>query len=79
MSSNGSFEYEYNGDLDDLPSLVPIDTSHQEVDRLLRADEVERYSVAKTLTMIEISSCFRNGPEPLFDLLSPVLWSAARL
>ena len=42
MSSNSSFEYKYNGDLDDLPLLVPIDTSHQEVDHLLHTDEVER-------------------------------------
>ena len=79
MSSNGSFQYEFDVDLEDLPRLETINTTHQQIDRQRRTDEVERFQVASTLTMIELSSCFRNRPEPLFDLLSPMLWSTIQL
>lgn len=79
MSSNGSFQYEFDVDLEDLPVLESVDSSGRQIERLRCADEVERFRLASTLTMIELSLCFRNRPEPLFDLLSPLFWSIIRL
>jgi len=78
MSSNGSEHYEYDVDIDDL--MAPEDdTPAAEVARQLREEEVERFKLGSVLTMIEISSCFRTGPEPLFDLIGPMLWTSIRL
>ena len=73
MSSNGSYRYDYDVDLDELPALESIDGT-EEMARVRRAEEVERFELGRTLTLIKLSSCFRNGFEPLFDVLSPILW-----
>jgi len=62
-----------------MPALEDVDPA-AEIDRLRHEDEVERFKFGSALTMIEISSCFRNsGPEPLFDLIGPMLWTSIRL
>ena len=78
MSSNGSEHYEYDVDIDDM--MAPVDDiPAAEVARQLSDEEVDRFKLRCVLTMIEISSCFRTGPEPLFDLIGPMLWTSIRL
>jgi len=78
MSSNSSEHYEYDVDIDD--TMAPEDdTPAAEVAQQLREEEVERFKLRSTLTMIEISSCFRTGLEPLFDLIGPMLWASIQL
>ena len=42
MSSNGSYRYDYDVDLDELPALESIDGA-EELARVRRAEEVERF------------------------------------
>jgi len=74
MSSNGSYDYDYDVDLDVLPVGEQYDYEEEEATRRRREEELERFRLCSNLALIEISSCFRNGPEPLFDLLNPILW-----
>ena len=73
MSSNGSFQYDYDVNLDDLPFLKNTDDDNGAEQRR-REEEAQRSLLCRNLMLIELSSCFRNGPEPLFDILSPILW-----
>ena len=73
MSSNGSFQYDYNVNLDDLPFLENTDDDNR-AEQQRREEEAQHSLLCQNLTLIELSSCFRNGPEPLFDILSLILW-----
>jgi len=44
-----------------------------------RSLERERFKLASVLAQIEIASCFRNTQEPLFKLLSPILYAVKDL
>ena len=75
MSSNrNADEDDIYADMPALEDIVPVD----DVTRIRRADETERYRIGSLLAQIEIASCFRNGPEPLFRFMSSLLWRAAR-
>jgi hypothetical protein len=45
----------------------------------LPSEEIIRYLLGSTLAQIEIASCFRNEPEPLFRILSPILYRIRNL
>ena len=40
--------------------------------------EYEGHKLASVLAQIDLASCFRNEKEPLFDLLSPVIYAALK-
>lgn len=65
MSSSGSYQYKYDVNLEDPPVLEEVDNSQQEIERLRRADKVECFHLASMLTMIQLSSYFRNRLGPL--------------
>lgn len=60
MSSNGSYQHEYDINLEDLQ----VDNSQQEIEHLRRTDKVERFHLASMQTMVALSSCFGTRPEP---------------
>lgn len=78
MSSNGSFQYEFDVELEDLPVMENAEYDF-EVERRRREEETERSLLSRNLALIEIASCFRNGPEPLFEVLGPILWDHSQL
>ena len=56
-----------------MPSLESISTSDVVVEESL--SEREKFRVSSVLASIEIASCFRSDKEPLFQLLSPIIYS----
>ena len=78
MSSNGSFEYDYDVNLNELPFLENAEHDNG-MERRRREEEAEHFMLSRNLALIELSSCFCTGPEPLFDLLSPILWDHNQL
>jgi hypothetical protein len=41
--------------------------------------EREKFRASSILAQMEIASCFRNDEDPLFQLLSPVIYSIPNL
>ena len=60
-----------------MPSLVPIVTQDLMLEPVSR--ERERFRLSSVLAQIEIASCFRSDEEPLFKLLSPILYAIPNL
>lgn len=73
MSSNTSAQYLDFG----LPFLEVVEYD-LEAARRRREERAERDLLCRDLALIELASCFRNGPEPLFGVLSPILWDHNR-
>ena len=40
------------------------------------ANDYERHKMVSVLAQIDLASCFRNEQEPLFAILSPLLYAA---
>jgi hypothetical protein len=68
---------------DSMPSLELV--SSDDAPRPCRplvdrgAVELERHRYTSILAEIKITSCFRNGAEPLFELLSPIIYDLKNL
>ena len=60
-----------------MPSLVPIVTQDPMLELVSR--EQEWFCLSSVLAQIEIASCFRSDEEPLFKLLSPILYAVPNL
>ena len=60
-----------------MPSLVPIVTQDLMLEPVSK--EWERFCLSSVLAQIEIASCFRSNAEPLFKLLSPILYAIPNL
>ena len=60
-----------------MPSLVPIVTQDLMLEPVLR--EWEWFHLSSVLAQIEIVSCFCSTEEPLFKLLSPILYAIPNL
>jgi len=62
---------------DSMPSSETDDPPESTVESGLA--ELERHRYASALAQIEIASRFRNEKEPLFDILSPVIYALPNL
>ena len=78
MLLNGSFKYDYNVNLNELPFLETAKHDNR-MEQRHQEEEAECFMLSRNLALIELSSCFCTGPEPLFDLLSPILWDHNQL
>ena len=60
-----------------MPSLAPIVTQDPMLEPVSK--EREWFCLSSVLAQIEIASCFRSDAEPLFKLLSPILYAIPNL
>ena len=60
----------------DMPSLASISSDSMEEEPTAPPENPEHY-LFQVLAQIEIASCFRSKPEPLFAMLGPMLWALA--
>jgi hypothetical protein len=60
----------------ELISPAPARRRNRPPSRLaIAGEEALKYRIGSTLAQIELASCFRNGREPLFEILSPILYA----
>ena len=59
-----------------MPSLASISSESMEEEPTAPPERPEHY-LFQVLAQIELASCFCSKPEPLFDMLSPMLWALA--
>ena len=62
---------------DSLPALIPTDSEPPIYE--LGTVELEMHKFTSMLAQIEVASCFRGQPEPLFRELSPIIYAIDRL
>jgi hypothetical protein len=66
---------------DEIPPLEPIlpaparHHNHPPSWLVIAGEEALKYHIGSTLTQIGLALCFRNGREPLFEILSPILYT----
>jgi hypothetical protein len=66
---------------DEIPPLEPISPvlarhHNRPPSRLaIAGEEALKYCIGSTLAQIELALCFRNRREPLFEILSPILYA----
>ena len=73
MSSNRSFQYDYDVNLDDLPFLKNTNDDNG-AEQQHCEEEAQHLLLCWNLMLIELSSCFCNGPKLLFNIPSLILW-----
>jgi hypothetical protein len=66
---------------DEIPPLEPISPApvrhhnHPPSQLAIAGEEALKYCIGSTLAQIELVLCFRNRREPLFKILSPILYA----
>lgn len=78
MSHNSEvLDFDFDDIYDDMPPLEDIIPSEPLVQLgTEREREFECYRVCHILAQIELASCFRGAPEPVFEVLGPLLMRA---